>query len=238
MPQVMTTRAVVLCPHGGLGTSVASVPKWNVEGGLVLREDDTGVLSCPFLPPCVGYQLRSMGLNATTIDGQRVILVTDFNQTFTGLPLTITETHHAIDNSTPTAIPLGQEAPPLSAELLDLAPPLVVAAPPALAFSSITMLPVTLLATFTLSAGFPLKWILTRVSEPPVSTHADLTSGEPPGAVVAPAGGGWSTPALTVMLTLSAAFMAALGVGRHHFYMTGVSRRGLSSWAETVLTVS
>ena len=63
--------------------------------------------------PCTGYQLRSMGLNATQIKGERVILATDFNQTCTGLPLTMIETHQIIDNSTPAPIPDGQPAPPL-----------------------------------------------------------------------------------------------------------------------------
>src|SRR2546423_13209144 len=116
MPQVMTTNATVVCPHGGVGQSTPTSPKWRVEGGLVLRENDPGVLSCNFLPPCVGYQLRSMGLNASKLDGAHVILVTDFNQTFTGLPLKISEVHHTIDNSTPAPIPVGQEAPPLAPE--------------------------------------------------------------------------------------------------------------------------
>jgi hypothetical protein len=37
---------------------------------------------------------------------------------------------------------------------------------------------------------------------------------------------------------MDAVFMAALGAGLHHFYFTAVTRRGLSSWKETVLTVS
>jgi heme/copper-type cytochrome/quinol oxidase subunit 1 len=43
---------------------------------------------------------------------------------------------------------------------------------------------------------------------------------------------------VTVTLTLSAAYMASLGVGVHHFYVTGVNKRGLSAYAESVLTVS
>ena len=92
--------------------------------------------------------------------------------------------------------------------------------------------------TFTLTSAFPLKWVLIRVSEPPLSTHADLTNGDPAGAVVAPAGGDWNTPLLTVTLTLSAAYLTSLGPGRHHFYMTGVSQRGLSFYQESIVTVS
>jgi hypothetical protein len=32
--------------------------------------------------------------------------------------------------------------------------------------------------------------------------------------------------------------MAALTPGKHHLYMTGVSKRGLSGYAEAVLTVT
>src|SRR5262245_38521717 len=130
MPRIMTTNATVLCPHGGTGTSIPSVPIWNIEGGIALRDGDTGTLSCPFLPPCVVYTLHSIGLNATTIAGANAILETDFNQTFTGLPLLITEHHHTFDNSTPAPIANGADAPALSPELLDLIQPVVVAAPP------------------------------------------------------------------------------------------------------------
>ena len=238
MPQVMTTKAIVLCPHGGVGTSVPSAPFWNVQGGLVLRQNDVGTLTCPFLPPCVGYRLQSMGLNSSQLQGAPVILTTDFNLTFTGLPLAIIETHQVIDNSTPAPIPNGAPAPPLSPELLDTVPPAVVVATPAAAFVTATSLPATVPVTFTLTSPFPLKWILTRLSEPPNASNADLTNGDPSGAVVVPTGGAWISPSLTVTLTMSAAYMAALGPGKHHFYMTGVSKRGLSDWKECILTVS
>src|SRR6476646_8562030 len=151
MPQVMTTNAVVTCPHGGLGQSHSTSLKWRVEGGLVLRENDPGDLSCNFTPRCKGYVLRSMQLNASKLDGARVILVTDFNQSLTGLPLRITEQHHAIDNSTPAPIPTGQQAPPLSPELLDTAAPGVQASPPEQQFSMLTSLPPALIVTFTLT---------------------------------------------------------------------------------------
>src|ERR1051326_5236054 len=133
MPKPLTTNAQILCPHGGIGTSIPSDPKWTINNGFVLLENDTGTLACPYLPyPCIGYQLKSMGLNATQIDGRKVILDTDFNQTFTGLPLFITEFHQTIDNSTVAPIPSGQDAPPLSPELADTVRPVVTAVPPAL----------------------------------------------------------------------------------------------------------
>jgi len=240
MPQVLTTNAVIICPHGGRGTSTATAPKWSVSGGFVLLENDPGVLACPFVPqPCVGYQLKSMGLNAMQIDGRKVILVTDFNQSFTGLPLTMTETHQVIDNSTPAPIPAGQSAPPLSPALADAIKPVVSVTPPVLAFvSAPTPSPPSALATFTLFSDYPLSWKLVVISEP-VGANMDVTNGLPPmGLVVAPAGGDWSTPSLAVTVTMSAIYMGSLGIGTHHFFMTGVNQRGLSSFAEMVLTVT
>ncbi|MGH9256230.1 MAG: hypothetical protein ACRD3C_16865 [Vicinamibacterales bacterium] len=238
MPQLMTTNALVTCPHGGKGTSIPSSPKWSIQGGFVLREGDTGVLSCGSVPPCVSYVLKSMHLNATVIDGVPAVLVTDFNQTLTGLPLTIVETHSTLDNSTPAPVPAGSDAPPLSPELLDTTPPIVVPLLPAAAFSSTTMLPVTLPLVFTLASPFPLKWVLTRESKPPNADAVDLTNGEPPLAVVTPPGGAWTTPVLMVTLTLSAAYMAGLGMGIHRFHMTGVNQRGLWASDKSELTVS
>lgn len=238
MPQVLTTNALILCPHAGVGTSIPTNPKWLVSGGVVLLENDTGTLACPFVPyPCISYQLRSMGFNATQVDGRKVILATDFNQTLTGLPLTITEFHQTIDNSTPAPIPPGQDPSPLSPELADTLKPVVAGIPLALAFNSTTMQPVLLTATFTLFSDYPRQWMLTLINEP-AKDDADVTNGLPPGLVVAPSGGAWDAPNLTVTVTLNAPFMAALGVGKHHFFMTGVNQRGLSSFAEIELIVS
>jgi hypothetical protein len=238
VPQVLTTNAIILCLHGGKGTTTPTRPLWSVNGGFVLVENDPGVLACPFLIyPCIGYQLRSMGLNASQIQGQKVILVTDFNQSFTGLPLIMTETHTTIDNSTPAPIPAGQSAPPLSAALADVVAPVVTAAPMALAFNATTMLPPTLVTTFTLVSANPMQWILTLINEP-LRSDVDLTNGLPPGLVVAPAGGAWNQSPLVVTVTMTALYMASLTPGTHHFYMTGVSQRGLSGYAEVVLTVS
>lgn len=237
MPQVLTTNAVILCPHGGKGTSTSLNPKASVNGGDVLVENDPGTLSCVFIVPCVSYQLRSMGLNSTQIDGKKVILTTDFNQSVTGMPLVMTETHQMIDNSTPAPIPPGQAAPPLSPAMLDVVEPVVVAVPPVLVFNSVTMLPPTLMVTFTLFSANPMKWILTLLNGT-LLTNLDVTNGVPPGLVVAPAGGAWDTPSLTITMTLTAAFMAALTPGTHYFYMTGVSQRGLTKYSEVMLTVS
>jgi hypothetical protein len=236
MPQVLTTNAQILCPHGGIGTSIPTDPKWSVNGGIVLLENDTGTLSCPFIYPCRDYLLRSMGLNALKVGDRKVILVTDFNKTLTGLPLRMTEFHQTMDDSTPAPIPAGQQAPPLSPALLDAIAPVVTAATPAAAYT-LAAPPVPLVVTFTLFSNFPGLWRLTLISETPGS-DSDLTNGDPLGAVAAPSGGNWNTPNLTVNLTLTKAYMTDLGLGRHHLYMTGVNQRGLSNYAETLLIVS
>ncbi|MCB0208256.1 MAG: hypothetical protein KDJ52_02935 [Anaerolineae bacterium] len=238
MPQVLTTNAIILCPHGGKGTSIPTSPKWTVNGGIVLLEGDTGTLTCPFvLCPCVGYTLKSMGLNATMVDGRKVVLATDFNQTFTGLPLIITETHQVMDDTTPAPLPENRPAPPPPPQMADMNKPVVIAVPPALAFNTMTMMPATIAATFTLTTAFPKNWVLTLLNGV-AKLNVDLTNGLPPGAVVAPPGGNWSSPSLVVTLTLTAPFMAALGPGMHHFFMTGVSQRGLCGFAEVILTVT
>lgn len=237
MPQVLTTNALILCPHGGKGTSTPSNPKWSINGGIVLLNGDVGTLACPFvILPCVGYTLQSMNLNATKIDGQNVMLVTDFNKSITGLPLVITEFHTTIDNSTPAPLPVGQPAPPLPPAMLDMVAPVVTAVPPILAFNSITMLPATLVVTFTLITLYPKQWLLTLINKPLKSV--DMTNGLPPGLVVQPAGGKWDSSPLTIILTMTAPFMASLTPGEHHFYMTGISQRGLSGYAEIILTVT
>jgi hypothetical protein len=108
---------------------------------------------------------------------------------------------------------------------------------PIATFSSTTMTPATLPLAFVVSSLFPLKFVATRLSDPPNAGNEDLTNGAA-GAVVTPAGGDWTTPVLTVTLTLSAAYMASLGIGVHRFYVTGVNKRGLSASAESLLTVT
>ena len=238
MPQVLTDRATILCPHLAAGSIPApTAPLWDAEGGTVLVEGDTGVLSCPFTVPCVGFTLRSMGLNATRIQNRRVILVTDFQQTFTGLPLTLAEQHHVVDDSTPAPLPAGQPTPPLTPAMLDSVIPLFSAVPPAGAFVRATQLPPTVVFVFTLSTSFPLQWMLTFIDGIAL-TSADVTNGGLPGPIVAPAGGAWTSPVLAVTVTLSTAFLNTLPVGTHYFYMTGVSQRGLNNYAQTQLAVS
>jgi hypothetical protein len=236
MPQVLTTNATIMCPHGGLGSTVPAIPKWQINGGYVAVEGDSGTLSCPFgLFPCTGYQLRSMGLNASEIDGRKVILVTDFNQSLTGLPLVMTEFHQTFDESTPAAIPIGQPAPPVSDEMADLSPPVVV--PPLQTFPfSISTTPVPVVATFSLTAAHPLQWMLTLINTT-LQYNQDLTSGAP-GAAVVPANGQWDTPSLTVTATLTPAFVAALTPGTHHLFLTAISRRGLSSYGEAKIELT
>lgn len=236
MPNVMTTNAVVVCPHGGVGTPQTYSKKCQAHGGgYIHAEGDTGKLACPFIPsPCGGYQLRSMHLNATTIDGRATILVTDFNQTLTGLPLTITEVHETFDNTTPAPLPPGATGSALSPALLDESPPVVTVAPPAAAIVTAPSAPPPIIVAFNLFSPFPLRWLLFEVDEV-AKLNVDLSNGFP-GMLVAPAGGAWDTPALTVTLTLTSPLLFALLPGRYHFFMTGVTERGVNKFAEFVLT--
>ena len=236
MPQVLTTNAMIVCPHGGMGTTIPTVPKWQINGGYVALEGDSGTLSCPFgLFPCTGYHLRSMGLNASKIDGRKVILVTDFNQSVTGLPLLMTEFHQTFDESTPAPIPIGQPAPPPSEEMADLSRPVVV--PPLQIFPfSILTTPVPVVATFNLTAAHPLRWMLTLINTT-LKKNRDLTSGAP-GVTVVPANGQWSTPSLIVTVTLTPPFVAELTPGTHYLFLTAISRRGLSAYAEAHIEVT
>jgi hypothetical protein len=241
MPQVLTTNAVILCPHGGKGTSIPTDSKWSVNGGIVLLDGDLGTLTCPFILPCTGYQLRSMGLNATVIGARKVMLVTDFTQSFTGFPLTLAETHPAFDNSTPVSIPIGGAPPPTPPELQETDQPFVIVVPGALFFSlsgfNTSSLPTALPMTFTLQSQFPRRWLLSMLNLP-TGQHRDITNGEPPNIVVAPSGGAWTSPVLTVNVILTGAFMATLAVGLHHFVLAAVNHRGKSQFAESILTVS
>jgi phage baseplate assembly protein gpV len=225
-----------ICPHGGKGTTTPLHPRWQVNGGFVAVENDPGTLLCPFIPvPCVGYQLKSMGLNATEIEGQRVILVTDFNQTFTGLPLVMADFHQTFDNSTPAPLPAGQPAPPPSPEMADFIGPVVTQAVVGVPFVIATS-KTPVVVTFTLMSNHPLQWILTLINEP-LKQHVDMTNGLP-GAVVSPAGGNWDTPSLTITVTMTPVFVAALTAGQHHLYLTGVSKRGMSGFAEAKIKVT
>lgn len=251
MPQILTTKAIITCPHAGVGVSipVELPPKWIVHGGAVLLENDGGIFpvppaptACKGIPHCVGYTLQSMGLNNTRVSGRRVILVTDFNQTLSRIPLIILPSPQdisrpTIDDSTAAYVPNGQSALPLSPELVDVVAPVVNATPKNIAFKAPNT-PSAALITFTLVSAHPLKWILTLLNEP-LNSDKDLTNGEPLNLTVTPpSGGAWNNSPLTVTVTMTAAYMASLTPGKHHFYMTGVSRRGLSKFDEAVLTVS
>lgn len=236
MPQLLTTNAIITCPHGGLGTTIPTAPKWQINGGFVCAEGDTGTLACPFLVyPCVGYTLKSMGLNATTIDQRKAMLVTDFNQSVTGLPLLMVESHPVLDQSIPASIPPGQTAPPLSPELADLVAPVVVA-PPA-PFPYVIHAPAPVVITFNLATDHPLKWILTLINDTPGGKF-DLTNGIPGSVTVAPPGGTWSSPSTTVTVTFTPPFLGGLGIGTKSLFLTGVSRRGLSGHDKATIVVS
>lgn len=240
MPQILTTNAVITCPHGGKGTTVPSLPKWQINGGFVCVDGDVGTLACPFVPvPCVGYTLRSMGLNANKIDQKKVMLVTDFNQTLTGLPLLMVETHPVQDQSTPKPIPAGQQAPPLSPELIDLVAPIVTVPPTPFPFKiTPPPVPVPVVIPFTLTTNHPMKWILTLIDEKPPGAHIDLTNGIPGMVTVVPSGGQWTTPTLPVVVTLTPPFLTGLGPGTKNLFLTGVSQRGLSGYAKATIVVS
>jgi hypothetical protein len=240
MPQILTTNAIITCPHLGKGTTIPSLPKWQINGGFVCVAGDVGTLACPFLPfPCVGYTLQSMGLNATRIDQRQAILVTDFNQTITGLPLLMMETHQILDQSTPAPIPVGQQSPPSSPEMADLIAPIVTVAPPSFPFKiTPPPAPVPVVIAFNLATDHPLKWILTLIDEKPPGAHIDLTNGIPGAVTVGPSGGQWTTPSLAVVATLQPTFLAGLGPGTKDLFMTGVSRRGLSSFAKATIMVT
>ena len=237
MPKVLTTTAKITCPHGGIGTTTPATPLVDASGGIVTAEGDVGVLTCVSVPPCAGYTLVSMGLNASTIAERRVILSTDFQKSFTGIPLSIVETTTVVDDSSPGPLPAGATEPEASPAMLDVAPPVVLAVPPVVPFVTTTMLPPTALITFTLSAAYPLSWNL-RLLNQILGLSIDATNGLPSGLAVVPAGGDWPSPSLTVTATLSAAFMASLTPGTHSLYMTGVTQRGISAFGVASLAVS
>jgi hypothetical protein len=239
MPRVLTTNAAIRCAHGAPAVKNPPLaPLWTIDGGHVQIEGDSGTFpTCPSAFQCVGYVLRSMGLNATRMAGPRVILVTDFNQSASGLPITMSELHNVFDDTTPAPIPDGQPAPPLPPDMADLDPPIVSVSPATLAFNATSGSPPSLAVTFTLTAAHPLRWILTQIDEPEEVTN-DRSSTQPPGMTVSPSGGVWGVSPLTITLTMTAAFMTTLMPLKHRFFLTGVTRRGLSSFAEAVLNVS
>jgi hypothetical protein len=119
--------------------------------------------------------------------------------------------------------------------MADLSKPVVTPALQTFPFS-ISTTPAPVVATFNLTAAHPLRWVLTLINTT-LKRHRDLTNGAP-GAAVVPANGQWSTPSLTVTVTLTPAFLAALTLGTHHLFLIAISRRGLSQHAEVILGVS
>ena len=245
MPKVLTRNAVIKCPHGGIGQSIPSQTSVTIAGAPILVHGDTGVIpNCSNLPPagvpCVGYTLTSMNLNAVTVGGRRVIIDTDFEKSFTGYPLSLTDFHKVEDRSLPVNVPPGGTftTPP---ELQDSDQPTIAALPPVLAFSKAgfanTGMPLLLSLTFTVISRFPNRWMLTMIV-PPGST--DITSSAPAGLTVLPSGGSWNDSPLTVTVTLTAAYMMALPIipAKVSFVMVGINQRGRSAFAEAVLWVS
>jgi hypothetical protein len=77
--------------------------------------------------------------------------------------------------------------------------------------------------------------MLTLIDEP-LKLHVDITNGWP-GAVIAPQGGSWDTPVLTVTVAMPSTFLVTLAPGKYHFFLTAVSKRGLSGNADAVVEV-
>jgi hypothetical protein len=243
MPQVLTANAVITCPHGGGGVNVPTPgPRGvTVAGGEVLLDGDQGLLTrppCVNVPPCGGYRLSSMGLNATTVKGRRVMLVSDFLQSFTGFPLTVAETHVVNDKTLPGTPPAtGAEIPP---ELGEQDRPVVQVLPPLLPFTKASFAgtgqPAMLVFNFLLSSQYPLRWLLFHAGPPAVKL--DVTNGVPGAIQVMPGGGGWPGSSLSVGVTITGAYLAAQSPGKHGFILTGVNRRGFSAHAEGQVTVA
>jgi hypothetical protein len=246
MPKIWTTNALVTCPHGGVGTSIPIPPRLaTIDGGEILLDNDQGVFDSPpclNTPPCAGYALRSMGLNATSIQGRAVMLVSDFTQTYAGFPVTVVESHVVDDKTLPGTPPAtGAVIPP---EMQETDRPTVVCVPPTLPFSiatfGTTSQPAALPFTFSLSSQFPLRWMLWQVGPP--ATQLDVTAGIPTQVTVVPVGatpdGTWSSPSATVMVTITGTYAATLAPGNHEFVLTAVNRRGFSKFDKGVVVVS
>jgi hypothetical protein len=250
MPQILTTNAIIRCPHQGVGTSMPIPPprQCTIQGGSVLLDGDTGLIPCPSQVPCASYVLRSMNLNSTRVDGRNVMLVTDFIQSVTGFPLTATETHAVFDKTPPPAPAPPPGAPPPAPSSTEVPPelreddqPTVVVAPPLLPFSisgfSTSGTPPALVFTFSIQSEFPRHWTLFQISPP--TTYLDVTNGLPPGVVVAPPGGAWPAKALTIVVTVTGLYASSLTPSfDHSFVLTAVNHRGLSSFAEAKIKVS
>ncbi len=247
MPRVLTTKAKISCPHGGTGTSTAVPPprQATVDGGLVLLDGDSGLIPCPNVVPCASYLLTSMALNSTHVDGRNVMLVTDFVQSATGFPLTVSEAHAVFDRTPPPGAPApaGPGPPEIPPELREDDTPTVTVTPPQLPFSIATFgtagTPPMLVFTFSVHSEFPRRWTLFHVSPP--TTFVDVTNGLPPGISVSPAGGAWaeSQKLLTVVVTVTGLYASSLPPSLDHsFVLTAINHRGLSAFAEAKIKVT
>jgi hypothetical protein len=240
MPKLLTTKAQITCPHSGQGTSTPAGSTLLYAGGGVLTDGDQGTIAgCTYTQvPCASYQLASLQLNSMYVSGKRVMLVTDFVQSNTGYPLTVTESHQIFDQTVPAALAPGA-TPVTPPELREDDHPSVAVAPPTLAFSQSGFAnsgsPAALPFVFTLSSQYPRRWTLFRTG-PMLS--GDIATGIPTSITVVPAGGAWSTPALTVSVTVTGTFANTLAIGTHTFVLTAVNHRGLWGMAEATLTVS
>jgi hypothetical protein len=255
MPQILTTNAILTCPHGGLGTSlpVPQPRQCTIQGGFVLLNGDSGLIPCGNTVPCTSYVLNSMNLNSTRVDGRNVMLVTDFIQSATGFPLTPTETHFVFDKTPPPAPappsgappqpagPAGTTPPEVPPELREDDKPTVTVVPPLLPFSVATFTnfgtPPLLLFTFTIHSEFPRRWTLFHISPP--TTFTDVTNGLPPGVAVVPPGGTWSSKTLVITVTVTGLYASSLTPGfDHSFVLTAVNHRGLAAFDEAKIKVT
>jgi hypothetical protein len=239
VPKVLTTAAVVRCPHGGQGSSMPAGTPLLFAGGAVLADGDQGTIAlCTNQVQCKTYKLSSMQLNSMYVGGKRIMLVTDFIQTDTGFPLAVTESHNVVDQTVPS--PLAPGATPTTPPELredDKPAVTVTVAPPPFSKSGFANSgqPVSLPFAFSLTSLFPRRWTLWRISP---GLSQELTAGLPPGITVAPSGGAWAASPLTVAMTVTGAFVATMDVATHSFVLTAVNHRGLWGMAEAKLAVA
>ena len=233
MPRVLTTNAIITCPHGGVGRTVPTGPAF-AHGGNVSLDGDTGILSCVFIPPCVGYNLQSLRLNSSYAMGRHVMLATDYVQSLTGFPLTIVETHMVFDNTPPPGMSFPASGPP--PELREDDKPVAQVSPPVMTFSLQTQMPATMPFVFTAQSRYPRTWSIWHVGPPLVKR--DVTNGHPLGVTTAPPGGRWVSPQIVITMTITAAYAATLTAGDHTFVLSAANHRGLPAMAQAKLIIS
>ena len=244
MPLIMTKNAIVTCPHGGTGTNIPTQNKVFVKDSPVMVDGDSGsVLGC-MLPltmglPCKSYQLNSMKLNSTYIDGKNIMLITDYVLSDTGYPLIISETHFVEDNTTPAPLKPGEE-PSFPPFLLNLIKPQVQIAPPSSykysisGVSGLSKPPPLTPFVFTLMSTFPLKWKLTELLQPDVIK--DLTDNNMVTIMMGgKKGGEWNDNILKANLKIPKTEI--LSIGKYYFTMTAIDQRGNADYANAEIKV-